>query len=96
MTYEPDCTLPSDLLEQISTQGFDFLPELIRVLVNAAMRVERQKHLAVEPCERSANRQGHANGFKPVWGRSLLPSRKCVRVVSTPTPWKRGCVVNGR
>jgi putative transposase len=65
MTYEKDCTLPSDLLEQIATQGFEFLPELIRILVNAAMQVERQKHLAVEPYERSAERHGHANGFKP-------------------------------
>ncbi len=65
MTYEPDCTLPSDLLEQISTQGFEFLPELIRILVNAAMQGERQKHLVAEPYERSAERQGHANGYKP-------------------------------
>jgi transposase-like protein len=65
MTYKTDCTLPSDLLEQIAAQGFDFLPELIRILVNAAMQVERQKHLAVEPYERSSQRQGHANGFKP-------------------------------
>jgi len=52
-------------LTQISEQGFDFVPELIRILVNAAMQVERQKHLAVEPYERSAERQGHANGYKP-------------------------------
>jgi putative transposase len=65
MTYEPDCTLPSDLLKQITAQGFDFLPELIRILVNAAMQFERQQHLAVEPYERSDQRQGQANGFKP-------------------------------
>jgi putative transposase len=29
------------------------------------MQVERQKHLAVEPYERSAERQGRANGYKP-------------------------------
>jgi putative transposase len=65
MTYQTDCTLPSDLLKQISTQGFDFLPELIRILVNVAMQVERQKYLAAEPYERSIERQGHANGYKP-------------------------------
>jgi hypothetical protein len=65
MTYEPDCTLPTDLLEQISAQGFDFLPELIRILVNAAMQVEHQKHLAAGLYERSTERQGHANGYKP-------------------------------
>lgn len=65
MTYETDCTLPSDLLEQISSQGFEFLPELIRILVNAAMQAERQKHLKAAPYERSNERQGHANGYKP-------------------------------
>ncbi|RPI78195.1 MAG: IS256 family transposase [Chloroflexi bacterium] len=65
MTYEADCTLPSDLLEQISSQGFEYLPELIRILVNAAMQAERQKYLQVAPYERSHQRQGHANGYKP-------------------------------
>jgi putative transposase len=65
MTYHTDCTLPAGILEQIAEQGFEYLPELIRILVNAAMQVERQKYLAVGPYERSDNRQGHANGYKP-------------------------------
>lgn len=31
MTYQSDFTLPNELLEQIATQGFDVLPELIRI-----------------------------------------------------------------
>jgi hypothetical protein len=31
MTYQGDFTLPFDLLEQIIDQGFDILPELIRI-----------------------------------------------------------------
>jgi transposase-like protein len=65
MTYQADCTLPSDLLEQISRQGYEFLPELIRILVNAAMQAERQTHLKAAPYQRSEERQGHANGYKP-------------------------------
>jgi transposase-like protein len=49
----------------VAEQGLDFLPELIRIVINSAMQVERQKHLGVGPYERSAERQGHANGFKP-------------------------------
>ncbi len=30
MTYQGDFTLPTELLEQIATNGFDQLPELIR------------------------------------------------------------------
>jgi putative transposase len=65
MTYQDDFTLPTELLEQVAEQGLDFLPELIRILVNTAMQVERQKHLGVSPYERSTKRRGHANGFKP-------------------------------
>jgi len=42
MTYQSDFTLPSELLEQIATQGFDVLPELIRIVINAAMQAERR------------------------------------------------------
>ena len=65
MTYQADCTLPNELLEQISSQGLDFLPELIRIVINNAMQIERQKYLGVGPYERSDERQGHGNGFKP-------------------------------
>ena len=34
MTYQPsDFTLPAELLEQIVEQGFEALPELIRIVV---------------------------------------------------------------
>jgi putative transposase len=65
MTYQENFTLPAELTDLLIEQGFDYLPELIRILVNAAMQAERQKHLGVDPYERSPERQGYANGFKP-------------------------------
>lgn len=65
MTYQNDCTLPADFLEQIADQGLDYLPEMIRVLVNAAMQAERQQYLGAERYERTAERRGQRNGFKP-------------------------------
>ena len=65
MTYQDGFTLPTELLEQVAEQGLEFLPELIRIVVNTAMQVERQKYLGVGPYERSAERQCHLNGFKP-------------------------------
>jgi transposase-like protein len=65
MIYQDDFTLPTELLDQVAGQGLDFLPELIRIVVNTAMQVERQKYLGVGPYERPAERQGHSNGFKP-------------------------------
>ena len=65
MTYQNDCTLPKEMLDQIAEQGLDYLPELIRTVVNAAMKAERQQYLGVAPYERSAERYDQANGFKP-------------------------------
>ena len=65
MTYQNDFTLPSEMLEQIAAEGFDVLPELIRIVINAAMQAERQQYLRAAPYQRTPDRRGHANGFKP-------------------------------
>jgi len=65
MTYQDDFTLPNELLEQITAQGFEFLPELIRILLNTAMKAERQQYLRAAPYQHSPERTGHANGYKP-------------------------------
>ena len=65
MTHKSDCTLPTDILEQIAEQGFDIVPELMRIVLNTAMQAERQSYLGVQPYERSPERRDHANGFKP-------------------------------
>lgn len=65
MTYQPDFTVPAELLEQIASQGLDVIPELIRVVLNAAMQVERQQHLQAAPYQHAPERTGHANGYKP-------------------------------
>jgi transposase-like protein len=53
------------LLEQIASQGFEVIPELIRIVINAAMQAERQQYLRAAPYQHTPERQGHANGFKP-------------------------------
>lgn len=65
MTYQPDCTLPAALLEEIAAHGLDALPEMIRIILNTAMQIERQQYLGAAPYERTAERRGYANGYKP-------------------------------
>lgn len=43
MTRTPDCTLSDRLVELIADEGFDALPELMRIMINAAMQAERQQ-----------------------------------------------------
>lgn len=64
MTYQSDCTLPDELLEQIAEQGLDVLPELIRTIINTAMQLERQNHLNAGLYERSPDRRDYTNGYK--------------------------------
>jgi len=61
MTHQSDYTLPAELLDQ----GLDGIPELLRVLINVAMQAERAKYLQAGDYERTEERRGHANGYKP-------------------------------
>src|SRR5215216_1152225 len=65
MTYREDFTLPVELMEQVQEQGLDVLPELIRIVINAAMQAERSTHLNAGPYQRTEERRDYANGYKP-------------------------------
>lgn len=64
MTHQTNYTLSSNLVEDLILQGMDGMPELIRILLNAAMQIEREKYLQAGNYERTEDRQGYANGFK--------------------------------
>lgn len=64
MTDHNHSTLSEGVLQLLTENGLDCLPELLRVLLNAAMRQERQQYLQAQPFERTPERQAHANGFK--------------------------------
>ncbi len=64
MTYQSDCTLPIDLLDHLTEGGLEALPDAMRLLLNAAMLLERQKFIGADPYQRTSDRQAHANGFK--------------------------------
>lgn len=72
MTYQPNCTLPEEILEQIATDGLEALPELIRMLINEAMRLEREQYLGARHYERTLDRQDYANGYKPKTVRTRM------------------------
>ena len=65
MTYAEDYSIPEEILEQICNEGFDALPDLIRIMINTAMKIERERHLGAGLYERTPERRGYANGYKP-------------------------------
>ena len=60
MTHKNNYTL----IEDLSKQGLDAIPELVRILINNAMCLQREEHLKARSYERTPERQGYANGYK--------------------------------
>lgn len=61
-----------EVLEVLINEGLDSSNDALAFLINSAMLLERQKHLKAEPYERTEERNGHANGFKPKTVKSRL------------------------
>jgi transposase-like protein len=57
--------LLTTVIEALSSNDSDGMKNLLESVLNAAMRAERDKALNAAPYERSDERQGYANGFKP-------------------------------
>lgn len=53
------------VLQPVFERGFDGIGEVLSAVLNFAMLIEREKALGAQPYERTAERGGHANGFKP-------------------------------
>ncbi len=52
MTCQDHCILPNEIMEGFISQGMEYIPEMIRVLINLAMQIERQAYLQAGPYER--------------------------------------------
>ena len=64
MTCDFENSALAELLPLLTGGDENRFAEALRLLLNAAMVLERQRHLQAEPFERTEARNGHANGFK--------------------------------
>jgi transposase-like protein len=53
------------VVQALSDEGFDGMAQVMQLLLNECMKIERQQALGVGPYERGEARQGQSNGFKP-------------------------------
>ena len=55
-----------DAIEAIldGPEGISPMQALLGAAINAAMLIERERHIEARPHERAEGRQGYANGFK--------------------------------
>ena len=72
MTHQKDYNLSAEMVEEILRNGLDVIPEMVRVLLNSVMQAERCRYLQAGEYKRSADRKGHANGYKPKTVRTRM------------------------
>ncbi len=65
MTHRQDYTTRMGAVKALIEGGWEVLPEMVRIVVNQAMEAERASYLQAEAYERTPDRRGHANGYKP-------------------------------
>ncbi len=70
--HEPDATTIANALELLTEHGYEEMARAIEILLNEAMKIERSSYLKAGPYERSEDRRGYANGYKPKRVKSRL------------------------
>jgi len=65
MAWELNNSKISTVISDLCDEGFAGLTGAVVTLLNEAMKLDRTRHLQVAPYERSDDRQGYANGYKP-------------------------------
>ena len=65
MTCQIENTQFDFAMELLIQNGLDGIADSITIMMNSAMQIERSRYLQAEPYERTGQRQGYANGYKP-------------------------------
>jgi transposase-like protein len=65
MTHQPHPSVTREAVQALAEHGFDGMAQIMELLVNECMKIERQAALGVGPYQRGEARRGQANGFKP-------------------------------
>lgn len=65
MTQGKNNNLLASLMQMVNENGLEAVAETFRILLNEAMKIERDQSLGAGLYERTDNRQGYANGYKP-------------------------------
>jgi transposase-like protein len=65
MTRQTNGNTVEMVMELLIENGFDGFADVLQILLNEAMKIERDHVLGAAPYERCETRKGHANGYKP-------------------------------
>ena len=76
MIHHENDNVLSQVYEVLVQAGFAGLAEALTLLLNEAMRLERNQRLRTQPYERISERRDYANGYKPKRVRSCVGELK--------------------
>src|SRR4030042_1379219 len=65
MTHRNNDNKLDAVMELLIENGFEGFADVLRILLNEAMKIERDNALGAGLYERTDNRKGYANGYKP-------------------------------
>jgi len=65
MTHQENYNLSSSTIEALKRNGLEAIPEIVKVILNRVIQAERSQYLQDKEYERTEDRKGHVNGYKP-------------------------------
>ena len=65
MTHQEHPNAFEHVVQLLADCGFDGMAQAMQILMNEAMKIERNEALNAAPYERCSDRRGYANGYKP-------------------------------
>ncbi len=65
MTHSENTNVVTQAMQAVLENGLEGMGAAFALLLNEAMKLERSEFLGAQPWERSEERKGYANGFKP-------------------------------
>jgi len=72
MTRQTQSTELDAIVQLLAEHGFEGMAQAVEILFDEAMKLQRSEALRAGPYQRTSERRGHANGFKPKTVNSRL------------------------
>lgn len=72
MTHQDQSIVFESVVQLLAENGFDGMAQAIEILFNEAMKLQRTEAIQAAPYQRTEDRRGYANGFKPKTVNSRL------------------------
>ncbi len=88
MAQQREYTVSESLLSKLVVEGLEYLPELVRILVNLAMRLEREAYLRAKPYESTRKVSEVVERLFEVEVSSALVSKAAAQLDEVLAQWR--------